>query len=156
MIKFTNEIALITAVSDLKMFLEIVKGTTFEQLSKCSLSEGEKSPSGPINIIFNSSSLIFSCFKLSFELISANKQFSSLSSQVLNTPLDELLKISLRLRPERIFVGEIRGSEANTFISALNTGHRGCMATIHANSALDGIKRLSLLLKLDGKFLGQD
>ena len=50
MIKLTNEIALITAVSDLKMFLDIVNGFVFEVPSMSSLSEIEKSPSGPIRI----------------------------------------------------------------------------------------------------------
>ena len=59
------------------------------------------------------------------------------------------------MRPNRIFVGEIRGEEATTFISALNTGHQGCMTTIHANSALDGMKRLSLLLKINGNLPNQ-
>lgn len=86
------------------------------------------------------------------ELRSENPYFSNLSSQILNTSLHDLLKASLRLRPNRIFVGEIRGEEATTFISALNTGHQGCITTIHANSALDGMKRLSLLLKINGPF----
>ena len=51
MIKFTNEIALITAVSDLRMFFDIVKGLTAEFLRMISRSDGEKSPSGPIEYL---------------------------------------------------------------------------------------------------------
>jgi len=61
--------------------------------------------------------------------------------------LDALLRTSLRLRPDRIVVGEIRGIEAVTLVNALNTGHRGSLATIHANSATDAIARLGLLLR---------
>lgn len=61
--------------------------------------------------------------------------------------LDTLLRTSLRLRPDRLVVGEIRGVEALTLVNALNTGHLGSLATIHANSAPDAIARLGLLLR---------
>ena len=73
MIKFTNEIALITAVSDLRMFLDILNGFVDEFLVIISLSVGEKSPSGPIKIHNVSKFFKSSGFKFSFELISANK-----------------------------------------------------------------------------------
>jgi pilus assembly protein CpaF len=57
----------------------------------------------------------------------------------------DLLKASLRHRPDRIIVGEIRGAEARIFLDALNTGHRGSLSTIHANSATDAISRLAAL-----------
>ena len=72
MIKFTNEIALITAVSDLRMFLDIVKGTAFEFESISSRSEGEKSPSGPIRTDKVLASFKASALSLSLELTSAN------------------------------------------------------------------------------------
>ena len=79
MIKFTNEIALITAVSDLRMFLDNVKGLTAEFSSINSRSLGEKSPSGPIKIHKGLISFKSSVFKLSFDLMSANKILELLS-----------------------------------------------------------------------------
>lgn len=57
----------------------------------------------------------------------------------------DLLRSSLRLRPDRIIVGEVRSSEALELIQAMNTGHKGCMGTIHANSAQDALVRLEAL-----------
>jgi pilus assembly protein CpaF len=57
----------------------------------------------------------------------------------------DLLKSSLRLRPDRIIVGEVRSSEAMELIQAMNTGHKGCLGTVHANSATDAITRLEAL-----------
>lgn len=57
----------------------------------------------------------------------------------------DLLKSSLRLRPDRIIVGEVRSAEALELINAMNTGHKGCMGTVHANSPEDAIVRLEAL-----------
>ena len=57
----------------------------------------------------------------------------------------DLLKAALRHRPDRIILGEIRGAEARVFLDALNTGHRGSLTTIHANSAHEAVRRLSHL-----------
>lgn len=57
----------------------------------------------------------------------------------------DLLRAGLRHRPDRIIVGEIRGPEARVFLDALNTGHRGSLSTIHANSAGDALRRLAQL-----------
>jgi pilus assembly protein CpaF len=59
--------------------------------------------------------------------------------------LDDLLRSALRLRPDRLIVGEVRGVEALTLVQAMNTGHSRCLATLHANSAVDGLHRLDLL-----------
>jgi pilus assembly protein CpaF len=59
---------------------------------------------------------------------------------------DELLKAALRHRPDRIILGEIRGVEARTLLDAMNTGHRGSLATIHASSAKGALVRLRTLL----------
>jgi type IV secretion system protein TrbB len=60
--------------------------------------------------------------------------------------LPQLLKSTLRYRPDRILVGEVRGGEALTLVKAWNTGHSGGLATIHANSASAGLIRLEQLI----------
>lgn len=59
--------------------------------------------------------------------------------------VDDLLQASLRLRPDRIIVGELRGIEATTFLRAVNTGHPGSLSTIHASSARGALEQLALL-----------
>ncbi len=56
-----------------------------------------------------------------------------------------LLRSALRLRPDRIILGEVRGAEALDLVSALNTGHRGSMTTVHANSPAEAMLRLETL-----------
>ena len=58
---------------------------------------------------------------------------------------DDLLRAVLRHRPDRIIVGEVRGPEARTLLDAMNTGHRGTLATIHASSTEEAIHRLATL-----------
>lgn len=62
----------------------------------------------------------------------------------------DLLHSALRLRPDRLIVGEIRGGEALDLLQALNTGHSGSMSTIHANSALDALYRMETCALLSG------
>jgi pilus assembly protein CpaF len=57
----------------------------------------------------------------------------------------DLLKSSLRLRPDRIILGEVRGHEALELVNAMNTGHKGCLGTIHANTPHDAVIRLEAL-----------
>lgn len=61
-------------------------------------------------------------------------------------PMKALIKTSLRMRPERIIVGEVRGEEALDMLQAMNTGHEGSMSTGHANSILDMLTRLETMV----------
>jgi pilus assembly protein CpaF len=64
--------------------------------------------------------------------------------------LTDLLRTALRLRPDRIVVGEVRGAEALAMVQAMNTGHDGSLTTVHANSARDALHRIeSLALTAD-------
>lgn len=64
----------------------------------------------------------------------------------LDVPMTALLKVILRMRPDRILVGEVRGAEALDLLDAWNTGHEGGAATLHANSAAAGLMRLKSLI----------
>jgi pilus assembly protein CpaF len=75
-------------------------------------------------------------------VISAEAQLDTHKSQV---GFSDLLNAALRHRPDRIIIGEVRGPEARVFLDALNTGHRGSLSTIHANSAVDALRRLAQL-----------
>ena len=57
-----------------------------------------------------------------------------------------LLRTALRLRPDRLIIGEVRGAETLDMLSAMNTGHDGSMSTIHANSARDALRRVESLV----------
>ena len=58
----------------------------------------------------------------------------------------DLIKSALRMRPDRIIVGEVRGGEAMDMLQALNTGHEGSLSTAHANSARDMLSRLETMV----------
>ena len=60
--------------------------------------------------------------------------------------IQSLLEASLRLRPDRILLGELRGSEASTFLRAINTGHPGSITTVHANSPRGAIEQIALMV----------
>lgn len=63
---------------------------------------------------------------------------------------DDLLQAALRLRPDRIVLGELRGKEAVSFLRAINTGHPGSFSTIHANSPAGAIEQLALMVMQAG------
>jgi pilus assembly protein CpaF len=62
----------------------------------------------------------------------------------------DLVINTLRMRPDRIIVGEVRGAEAFDMLQAMNTGHDGCLTTIHANSARDALSRLETMVTMTG------
>jgi type IV secretion system protein VirB11 len=62
----------------------------------------------------------------------------------------QLLEASLRMRPDRVMLGELRGEEAFSFLQAINTGHPGSLTTVHANSARDAYDRLALMVMQSG------
>jgi len=62
----------------------------------------------------------------------------------------DLVRNSLRMRPDRIIVGEVRGEEAFDMLQAMNTGHDGSITTLHANSAVDALNRLETMILMGG------
>ncbi len=67
----------------------------------------------------------------------------------------QLLVNCLRMRPDRIILGEVRGEEAFDMLQAMNTGHEGSMATIHANTPRDGLTRLESMVAMSSLNLGE-
>jgi pilus assembly protein CpaF len=68
----------------------------------------------------------------------------------------DLLRNALRMRPDRIVIGEVRGREALDLLTALNTGHDGALSTVHANSPVDALRRLETLSLMAGLGLPHD
>jgi pilus assembly protein CpaF len=62
----------------------------------------------------------------------------------------DLVRNSLRMRPDRIIVGEVRGAEALDMLQAMNTGHDGSLSTVHANSPRDGLSRIETMVLMAG------
>jgi pilus assembly protein CpaF len=62
----------------------------------------------------------------------------------------ELVRNALRMRPDRIILGEVRGGEALDMLQAMNTGHEGSLTTIHANDTRDALTRLEMMVMLAG------
>jgi pilus assembly protein CpaF len=71
-------------------------------------------------------------------------------------PIRALVRASLRMRPDRVIVGEVRGGEALDMLQAMNTGHEGSMSTCHANSARDALRRLETMVLFDDAALPLD
>ena len=70
--------------------------------------------------------------------------------------IDDLMRASLRLRPDRLIVGELRGPEAITFMRAINIGHPGSFASIHASSTQGALEQLSLMCLQAGLGLSRE
>jgi pilus assembly protein CpaF len=62
----------------------------------------------------------------------------------------DLVRNALRMRPDRIVVGEVRGAEVLDMLQAMNTGHDGSLSTVHANSARDALSRLETMVMMSG------
>lgn len=69
--------------------------------------------------------------------------------------VDELMRASLRMRPDRLIVGELRGSETVTFLRAINTGHPGSISTVHANSPQGALEQIAFMCMQAGLGLGR-
>jgi pilus assembly protein CpaF len=65
-------------------------------------------------------------------------------------PIRDLVRNSLRMRPERIIVGEVRGAEALDMLQAMNTGHDGSLSTVHANAPRDALARIETMVLMAG------
>lgn len=96
------------------------------------------------------------CIEEMSELNPAHPHVVHLQARQANTQgrgevsLSELVRAAMRMRPDRIILGECRGGEVRDIMSALNTGHRGSFATIHANTPAEVLARLSALGALAG------
>lgn len=85
------------------------------------------------------------------EILSVHPLQTNLLANSKKNNMAHLVAYSLRLTPDRIIVGEIRSKEIIPFILAMNTGHKGMLSTIHADSAAQTIKRLSLLYLIESE-----
>src|SRR4029077_20485445 len=62
----------------------------------------------------------------------------------------DLLRNTLRMRPDRIIIGEVRGAETLDMLQAMNTGHEGSMTTVHANGTRDALRRVENMVSMAG------
>lgn len=83
------------------------------------------------------------------DVVGLETRLPNVEGKGLITPRD-LLRNSLRMRPDRIIVGEARGGEVLDMLQAMNTGHDGSMSTVHANDTKDALHRLELMIALSG------
>ncbi len=90
--------------------------------------------------------------ELKFNNPNTVRMFTANASAKLANPLDmrSLVKNSLRMRPDRIIIGEVRGAEAFDLLQVMNTGHDGSMCTIHANSPSEALMRIENLMLFSG------
>ena len=116
-----------------------------------------------VNVLFNSVSLPEGHRVITIEdtaelkiniphIISLESRFATPDCPV-EIGIRDLVKTALRMRPDRVVVGEVRGEEAYDLLHALNTGHKGTVCTIHANSCRDALRRLETLAILGHKNL---
>ncbi len=95
----------------------------------------------------------------SAELILRNRHWVRLETRLPNiegqgeVTQRDLVRNSLRMRPDRIIVGEVRGPEVWDMLQAMNTGHEGSLTTVHANSAPDALIRLEMMIQLAGSHI---
>ena len=75
---------------------------------------------------------------------------AKISTKKVTLTTSDLVRNSLRMKPERIFIGEIRGPEIFDLLQAMNTGHEGSMTSIHANSSVEALTRLETLYLMGG------
>ncbi|SFJ16703.1 CpaF family protein [Planctomicrobium piriforme] len=83
------------------------------------------------------------------DVVGLETRLPNVEGKGLVTPRD-LLRNTLRMRPDRIIVGEARGGEVLDMLQAMNTGHDGSMSTVHANDTADALHRLELMIALSG------
>jgi pilus assembly protein CpaF len=83
------------------------------------------------------------------DVVGLETRVANVEGKGLVSPRD-LLRNSLRMRPDRIIVGEARGGEVLDMLQAMNTGHDGSMSTVHANDTRDALNRLELMIALSG------
>lgn len=76
------------------------------------------------------------------------KTYVSSTEEISDVSLNDLVKASLRMRPDRIIMGEMRGEEASSFLLMLSTGHKGSGATLHAHTSQDALYRLEMLIQM--------
>lgn len=92
----------------------------------------------------------------SAELLLQHKHVVRLETKIDNTEgvgeisQRQLVKNSLRMRPDRIIIGEVRGAEALDMLQAMNTGHEGSLTTVHANDTRDALARLEMMVAMSG------
>lgn len=127
--------ALKSAVSD-RVNILIVGGTGSGKTTLANAILDEVSRSGDRIVILEDTR----------ELQCAAEDTVALRTQPGSVTLSDLVRSTLRLRPDRIIVGEVRGGEALDMLKAWNTGHPGGIATLHANSAEAGLRRLEQLI----------
>jgi pilus assembly protein CpaF len=117
-------------------------------------SSGKTSLLSTVASIFHSRERII-CVEDTSELLITHPHVVHLQTRVANSEGDgeitmqELVRSSLRMRPDRLLIGEVRGAEAIDMVLALTSGHRGCWSTVHATNASHTLSRLANIIVRD-------